>query len=281
MRETFSQPLDLLVLTRVISLVGVLSVASDWRNASLGNEIGMAKILIVEDDVALAAVAKKWLESSRHFVEEARTGTDGLALMKHYDFDVVVLDIGLPGIDGIEVLKQFRSRGGKAPILVVTAKGTIFDKEVGYAAGADDYLTKPFAFAELLVRTKALLRRSFMPSPTRKTEIIVDDELTIDFSKREVWVRGEKVTLRPTEYRLLYHLVNNAGRLMTHDTLPSKVWGHEYRDESHYLRLYITYLRQKLERDPAHPKYILTERGVGYRFCELEPEAKDEVVAQP
>ena len=99
---------------------------------------------------------------------------------------------------------------------------------------------------------------------------MVDQDLTIDFDSREVWVRGEKVTLRPTEYRLLYHLVNNAGRLMTHDTLLSKVWGHEYRDESHYLRLYITYLRQKLERDPAHPKYILTERGMGYRFRDLD-----------
>jgi two-component system KDP operon response regulator KdpE len=109
-----------------------------------------------------------------------------------------------------------------------------------------------------------------MPSPTRKTRIVVDDDLMIDFSKGEVFVRGEKIALRPTEYRLLYHLVNNAGRLLTHETLLSKVWGHEYRDEAHYLRLYITYLRQKIEQDPAHPKYILTERGLGYRFRELD-----------
>jgi two-component system KDP operon response regulator KdpE len=109
-----------------------------------------------------------------------------------------------------------------------------------------------------------------MTPPSRKTEIVVDPDLTIDFSRREVIVRGQKVVLRPTEYRLLYHLVSNAGRLLTHETLLSKVWGREYRDESHYLRLYITYLRQKLEKDPAHPQYILTERGVGYRFKALE-----------
>ena len=116
-----------------------------------------------------------------------------------------------------------------------------------------------------------MLRRSFTPAPPRKTRIVVDEDLTLDFNSGEVWVRGEKVPLRPTEYRLLYHLVNNAGRLMTHAALLAKVWGPEYRDESHYLRLYITYLRQKLERDPAQPKYILTERGMGYRFRELAP----------
>jgi two-component system KDP operon response regulator KdpE len=122
----------------------------------------------------------------------------------------------------------------------------------------------------LLSRIRALLRRSLMPAPSRKTEIVVDDELKIDFARREVIVRGAKVTLRPTEYRLLYHLVSNAGHLLTHETLLSKVWGREYRDEAHYLRLYITYLRQKLEKDPTHPKYILTERGVGYCFKELD-----------
>jgi two-component system KDP operon response regulator KdpE len=120
-----------------------------------------------------------------------------------------------------------------------------------------------------------VLRRTFMPAPARKTSIAVDKDLTIDFNRREIWVRGQQVALRPTEYKLLYHLVNNAGRLMTHEALLSKVWGHEYRDESHYLRLYITYLRQKLERNPAHPRYILTERGVGYRFRDLSQPSED------
>ncbi|HEY7850703.1 MAG TPA: response regulator transcription factor, partial [Ktedonobacterales bacterium] len=161
----------------------------------------------------------------------------------------------------------------------LTVRAEESDRIRGLEIGADDYLTKPYSPRELVTRIKALLRRSFTPSQARKTRIVVDDDLTIDFGKHEVLVRGRKVTLRPTEYRLLYHLVNNAGRLMTHETLLSKVWGPEYRDEGHYLRLYITYLRQKLERDPAHPRYILTERGVGYRFRELEPD--DEAGAAP
>ncbi len=156
------------------------------------------------------------------------------------------------------------------PVIMLTVRAEEADRIKGLEIGADDYLAKPYSPRELQTRIKAVLRRAFAPAPARKTRIVVDEDLTIDFGSREVWVRGEKVTLRPTEYRLLYHLVNNAGRLMTHDTLLSKVWGHEYRDESHYLRLYITYLRQKLERDPAHPKYILTERGMGYRFRDLE-----------
>ena len=130
-------------------------------------------------------------------------------------------------------------------------------------------MTKPFSTLELLSRVKAVLRRTFMPAPTRRATVQVDDDLTIDFDRREVRVRGQRVTLRPTEARLLYHLVNNAGRLLSHETLLAKVWGREYRDEDHYVRLYITYLRQKIERDPAHPEYILTERGMGYRFKEF------------
>ncbi|HEU4782791.1 MAG TPA: response regulator transcription factor, partial [Ktedonobacterales bacterium] len=166
------------------------------------------------------------------------------------------------------------------PVVMLTVRQEESDRIRGLEIGADDYLAKPFSPRELQSRIRALLRRTFTPAPARKTRIIVDSDLMIDFARREVWVRGQKVTLRPTEYRLLYHLVNNAGRLMTHETLLSKVWGHEYRDESHYLRLYITYLRQKLERDPSHPQYILTERGVGYRFRELAEEA-DAPAPQP
>jgi DNA-binding response OmpR family regulator len=156
------------------------------------------------------------------------------------------------------------------PVIMLTVRQSEQDRIHGLDLGADDYVAKTASPRELLSRIRALLRRSLMPPPARKTEIVVDPDLKIDFSRREVIVRGEKVILRPTEYRLLYHLVNNAGRLLTHETLLSKVWGREYRDESHYLRLYITYLRQKLEKDPAHPQYILTERGLGYRFKALD-----------
>ena len=131
-------------------------------------------------------------------------------------------------------------------------------------------MTKPFSPRELVSRMKAVLRRVEMESPAAGTAIAIDDGLQVDFQRHEVLVDGERVKLRPTEYRLLYHLVNNAGWVMTHEMLLSKVWGYEYRDDSHLLRLYITYLRQKIEPNPSEPKYILTERGVGYRFVDFK-----------
>ena len=135
--------------------------------------------------------------------------------------------------------------------------------------GADDYISKPFSHRELVSRIRAVLRRHYALPPAIQTMVRVDDRLTIDFARREVLVNDERVNLRPTEYRLLYHLVQNAGYVMNHETLLTRVWGPEYREETHYLRLYVTYLRQKIEADPANPKYILTERGVGYRFIDF------------
>ncbi|HEY7356664.1 MAG TPA: response regulator transcription factor [Ktedonobacterales bacterium] len=229
-------------------------------------------ILVVDDEARLIDLIRMNLELEGFRVLEAANGYEALERLKEDLPDLIILDVMMPEMDGFETLKHIREVSN-VPVMMLTVRQEEGDRIRGLDLGADDYLTKPFSPRELLSRTKALLRRAFMPSPARKTEIVVDDELRIDFSKHEVWVRGEKVDLRPTEYRLLYHLVNNAGRLLTHETLLSKVWGHEYRDEAHYLRLYITYLRQKLEKDPAHPRYILTERGLGYRFRELEPEA--------
>lgn len=230
-------------------------------------------VLVVDDEPRLVDVLRMNLEVEGYRVVEASTGSEALDRLKADLPDLVVLDVMMPEMDGFETLRHIREVSN-VPVIMLTVRQEEIDRIRGLEIGADDYLTKPFNPRELQVRIKAVLRRTFMASPARKTKIIVDDDLTIDFNKREVWVRGQKVTLRPTEYRLLYHLVNNAGRLMTHETLLSRVWGPEYRDESHYLRLYITYLRQKLERDPAHPKYILTERGVGYRFRELDGSAE-------
>ena len=230
-------------------------------------------VLVVDDEARIIDLIRMNLELEGFRVLEAANGSEALERLKQDLPDLIILDVMMPEMDGFETLKRIRDVS-TVPVMMLTVRQEEGDRIRGLDLGADDYLTKPFSPRELLSRTKALLRRAFMPSPARKTQIVVDDELTIDFSKHEVWVRGEKVDLRPTEYRLLYHLVNNAGRLLTHETLLSKVWGHEYRDEAHYLRLYITYLRQKIERDPAHPKYILTERGLGYRFRELEPVAK-------
>ena len=227
-------------------------------------------VLVVDDEPRLVDVVRMNLEMEGYRVLGAFDGAEALEKLKQDLPDLVVLDVMMPEMDGFETLRRIREVSN-LPVIMLTVRSEPADRIKGLEIGADDYLSKPFDPRELQSRIKALLRRTFAPSPARKTKIVVDRDLVIDFNKREVWVRGEKVTLRPTEYRLLYHLVNNAGRLMTHDTLLSKVWGHEYRDESQYVRLYITYLRQKLERDPAHPKYILTERGVGYRFRELEP----------
>jgi len=156
------------------------------------------------------------------------------------------------------------------PVIMLTAKSEEDDRVRGLELGADDYITKPFSPRELVSRVKAVLRRTESAGVSSKDVIEVDGRLKIDFGRREVWVGNKLVKLRPTEYRLLYHLVQNAGWVQTYDQLLSRVWGYEYRDETHYVRLYINYLRQKLEEDPANPKYILTERGVGYRFVDYK-----------
>jgi len=154
-------------------------------------------------------------------------------------------------------------------VIMLTAKGEEDDRVRGLELGADDYVTKPFSPRELVSRVRAVLRRNEMSAGTPTNEIIdVDERLRIDFGRREVWLEGKLVKLRPTEYRLLYHLVQKAGWVLTYDQLLTRVWGYEYREEDQYVRLYVNYLRQKLEKDPANPQYILTERGVGYRFVD-------------
>ncbi|NLB72166.1 MAG: response regulator transcription factor, partial [Chloroflexi bacterium] len=165
--------------------------------------------------------------------------------------------------------KMIREIGG-TPVIMLTAKGEESDIVKGLELGADDYVTKPFSPRELTSRIKAVLRRGSFNQDEESGRIVVDDHLTIDFDRHEVWVEGELVQLRPTEYRLLYHLVQNAGWVLTHDQILNKVWGYEYENEPHYVRLYINYLRKKLEVDPSNPKYILTERGVGYRFVDYK-----------
>jgi DNA-binding response OmpR family regulator len=226
-------------------------------------------ILIVDDEARIRDFVRMNLELEHYRVIEAGDGAQALEQLRDNLPDLIVLDVMMPEMDGFETLRAIREVS-TVPVIMLTVRQGEQDKIHGLDLGADDYLAKPFSPRELLSRIRALLRRSLMAPPSRKTEIVVDADLRIDFARREVVVRGKKVALRPTEYRLLYHLVSNAGRLLSHETLLSKVWGREYRDEAHYLRLYITYLRQKLEQDPAHPQYILTERGVGYRFKALD-----------
>lgn len=232
------------------------------------------RILVVDDEERMVRFIRLNLEYDGFQVIEAFNGTQAIKKIRSNLPDLILLDIMLPDVDGFEVLRMIREIS-TVPVIMLTAKGEEDDRVRGLEMGADDYITKPFSPRELVSRVRAVLRRTEMVGGSTHGLIEVDDRLKIDFDRREVWVEGELVKLRPTEYRLLYHLVRNAGWVVTHDQLLAKVWGYEYRDEPHYVRLYINYLRKKLEKDPANPQYILTERGVGYRFVDFRRK-KDE-----
>jgi two-component system KDP operon response regulator KdpE len=226
-------------------------------------------ILVVDDEPRMVRFVRMNLELEGYQVSEASNGIETLDKVRDELPDLVLLDVMMPEMDGFETLERLREVS-TVPVIMLTVKGEEEDRIRGLELGADDYVNKPFSPRELASRIRAVLRRAEMPSPVAKTTITIDDHLQIDFRQREVIVDGERIRLRPTEYRLLYHLVNNAGWVMTHEMLLSKVWGYEYRDETGLLRLYITYLRKKIEPDPSHPRYIFTERGVGYRFVDYE-----------
>jgi DNA-binding response OmpR family regulator len=226
-------------------------------------------ILVVDDEARMRRFMQMNLDLEGYRVIEAENGLQAVNRVRDDLPDLVLMDVMMPEMDGFEALRLIRETSN-VPVIMLTVKGDEDDRVRGLELGADDYVTKPFSPRELSSRIKAVLRRAEMPMPAGQSKIKVDDRFQIDFNRRQVIVDGEEIKLRPTEYRLLYHLVNNAGWTLPHETLLAKVWGHEYRDETHYLRLYITYLRQKIEEDPAHPKYILTERGLGYRFVDFK-----------
>jgi len=232
-------------------------------------------ILVVDDEERMARFVRLNLEHDGFQVVEAYRGIEAIHKLRDSMPDVVLLDVMMPDLDGFEVLKLIREVS-QVPVIMLTAKGEEDDRVKGLELGADDYVTKPFSPRELVSRVRAVLRRTEASGFSSREVYEVDENLKMDFSRREIWVGGKLVKLRPTEYRLLYHLVQNAGWVMTYDQLLSKVWGYEYRDEPHYVRLYVNYLRQKIEKDPANPRYILTERGVGYRFIDFSREAPPE-----
>lgn len=233
------------------------------------SELKDKQILVVDDEPRMINFMQMNLELEGCRVISATNGREALDQAREEMPDVMLLDIMMPGMDGFETLKRLRTFS-QVPVLILTARSDEEDRIKGLELGADDYISKPFSHRELVSRIRAVLRRHYAPPPATQTTVRVDDRLTIDFARREVLVNEERVNLRPTEYRLLYHLVQNAGYVMNHETLLTRVWGPEYREETHYLRLYVTYLRQKIEADPANPKYILTERGVGYRFVDFK-----------
>ena len=208
-----------------------------------------ARILAIEDDTALVTLLDYNLEAEGYEVSTAPSAEDGKLLLAEESFDLIILDWMLPDMSGIELCAELR-RNGKTPsipILMLTARGEEADRVRGLSTGADDYVVKPFSVPELMARVKALLRRS---APERISDMLSFGDIAMDRIMHRVTRGARAVDLGPTEYRLLYHLVQNAGWVVTHDQLLVKVWGYEYRDEPHYVRLYINYLRQKLEKDP-------------------------------
>ncbi len=225
-------------------------------------------ILVVDDEPRVSQFISMNLGLEGFRVVTAADGYEALTRIVKDQPDLVLLDITLPDMDGFQTLKKIRE-SNTIPVIFLTVRGEEFDRVHGLDLGADDYMTKPFSPRELISRIRAVLRRTEARAVSQTSEIVIDEDLSINFDQRKAIVRGKEVRLRPTEHRLLYQLVNNAGRLMTHETLLANVWGPEYRDEDNYVRLYITYLRQKIEKDPKNPKYILGERGFGYRFREI------------
>ena len=228
-------------------------------------------ILIVDDEARMRRFMQMNLDLEGYRVIEAENGLEAVDRVREDLPDLVLLDVMMPQMDGFEALELIR-KTSKVPVIMLTVRSDENDKVKGLDLGADDYITKPFSHRELVSRIKAILRRTEATSPIDQGMIHVDEDLQIDLNKRQAIVKGVEVKLRPIEFKLLYHLATNAGWTIPHENLLAKVWGHEYRDETHYLRLYITYLRQKIEENPSKPKYIITERGVGYRFIDFDKE---------
>jgi two-component system, OmpR family, KDP operon response regulator KdpE len=225
------------------------------------------KILVIDDEPDVIESVRlgftlQWREVD---VVGASLGEPGLDAVEHEHPDLVLLDIGLPDIDGFEVLRQIRAFSD-VPVVMLTAHDESMDKVKGLELGADDYVTKPFNHLELMARVKAVLRRLDMPAPSSRTPSFRSGDLEVDFSRQEARLRDQRLDLTPTEYKLLYHLVRNAGHILPHGTLLAKVWGRDYVDEVDYIRVYVRRLREKLGDDPDRPRYIRTERGLGYRF---------------
>ena len=231
------------------------------------------KVLVIDDapdilEVVTLTFEMRWPDST---IVSAPDGDTGVAMVDTENPSLVILDVGLPDMDGYAVCHEIR-RFSDVPIIMLTVRDKEADIIKGLQLGADDFVTKPFRPIEFMARAQSVIRRS------QSTPYSGDDErpfqhnnLRVDFNRHEVFLGDKQLKLTPTEYQLLYHLTKNAGRVMTHRTLLGRVWGREYLDETNYLKVHIKHLRQKLDDDPAEPRYILTERTVGYKFAKAQP----------
>jgi two-component system, OmpR family, KDP operon response regulator KdpE len=222
-------------------------------------------ILLIEDESQMRRFLRVTLQGHGYKLYEAVSGEQGIVEATTRNPDVVLLDLGLPDMDGIEVTKRFRS-WSEVPIIVISAREQEEDKVRALDAGADDYLTKPFGANELLARIRVALRHVALKQSGQKEPLFILDELKVDLGKRQVFLEDREIHLTPIEYRLLIVLIRNAGKVVTHTQLLKQVWGPVYSDQTQYLRVYMTSLRRKLETNPARPKFLINEPGVGYRL---------------
>jgi DNA-binding response OmpR family regulator len=231
-------------------------------------------VLVVDDEPRIIRFVRINLEMEGFRVVEAANGLEAVDQVREKMPDAVLLDVSMPEMDGFETLRMIRELSA-VPVVMLTVRSSEEDKVQGLDLGADDYVTKPFSPRELVSRLRAVLRRTQPAAPVTTSVLEIDDRLGLDFNTGEVVVEGERIKLRPIEFRLLRHLIENAGWTVPYSTLLSKVWGYEYKDAVSYLRLYINYLRKKIELDPSNPHYIFTERGMGYRFVDFRRQQAD------
>jgi len=226
-------------------------------------------LLLIEDEPQMRRFLRATLRAHDYQVVEAGTAREGLAQAAGRNPELILLDLGLPDLDGLEVVRTIR-RSARTPVIVLSARGQEQDKVAALDLGADDYLTKPFGASELLARIRVALRRAALPPGAPAEPVFQTGELRVDLVRRQVFRGEEEAHLTPTEYRLLAALIRHAGRVSTHRQLLEEVWGANYADQSHYLRVYMAQLRHKLERDPTRPRLLTTEPGVGYRLRDGE-----------
>jgi DNA-binding response OmpR family regulator len=231
------------------------------------------KILLVEDDLDISHLVRLHLRDLGYEVEIAADGTKGLNRALTTQYDLIILDLMLPGIDGMEVCRRLRAQPDYTPVLMLTAKSSEIDRVLGLEMGADDYLTKPFSIRELLARVKAIFRRVEVlgtGQPEDKSDVLAVDDLVLDAAKRKVTLSGEPVQLTSREFELLQHFAQNPGRVYTRSQLLDQVWGYGYEGYEHTVNSHINRLRGKIENDPANPRFIKTVWGVGYKFADRE-----------
>ncbi|CAA0114977.1 Alkaline phosphatase synthesis transcriptional regulatory protein PhoP [BD1-7 clade bacterium] len=228
------------------------------------------RILVVEDDHEIGDLIKMNLTDSQHDVDHIDDGAGGLAAAQSGNYDLVILDVMLPSMDGIEVCRQLRSADILTPIIMLTARGSEADRVVGLEMGADDYLTKPFSVRELQARVKAQLRRAQMlgKTETQTTDTLAFGDMEVHIGKRQCWIGGQQIELTSTEFDLLHYLASQPGIVFSRAKLLDAVWGYQHSGYEHTVNSHINRLRNKVETDPAKPRYVLTVWGVGYKFTD-------------